>query len=1220
MVSFKNLLKKDTQTKEKALQDILSYEQGRASDSTGPEEAVIDAYIQLYPRLSIDDSARVREFSHQLLIQLINTAKKRIAKRLPAFVAPWVAGAFDRDRRVSKAASDGLSSFLPTKEKEDTFWKSIQTRALDFATEAVRETPDTLSDERSTTKQDAEAKYHRVLGASLCLVLNLLAKGDPSTLRDGLVEYFAVDALWSVPKADDPFVRRSFYQLTKSALETSPDLLKPSLQKAGRALVVDSLQQNQMGSTTDLLKALVSLTKHFPQVWGTQKHPLRRLGHFVSKGSQGGSEEYWRTLDQLLSALSGNLPSEDDVSSFLTSTRTGIADRLENRTGRQQAFASYAHVLELFFSTLEPSSNFLEDNITSLTRQYLHPNPEASVPTPQSPEFIAKAWEVASQHPSAATRQLVRNEWEKLAESFVSRMANSLPEVSEGYQKSQASVASEGERWFSLASAFASEKGNNRGTFQDVINDCSTSVLLGALDLLLRRNFKPFGAASVIQSAVRHSPRLCMEHDLLSRLFPLDKACADLSALVGSTSLSYIASDLNTYAGDRLEDIWNTLVGSAVKLGPNNLATLSAIKVLISVPSTSAFARHSPTVQGFLILTWELFNKGEAFVGLRDLCEASISLDALTSDSIHAICTNIMDNMQSSSTHASALTALEMVLRKRPDVIPQDANFQVGLITSLLALAEISDIPVAEKAKALRMLLDTQPTGPHPLSRILENHLHEAGPSSLDIHTLIQQALIAFQSGQLLAKELFPTSMTWMTELSCFFARAPNPSLAITSSMEGAYFLVQDVPDAPEPAPSRDSNGRSAAARMALFTVKLLSSGVDYSILPIEAQLELIYLLCLTESVAADQLAASQTNGLWRNNPGEDTDAEILEFTTLTSTAIGDIISGLEGWRDMDMSGDTLVEQLINFMLKEARGFNAVAFYTAKALSNLLQAIVKAHGPLQRLDQWLTNISLSRVTPDSIFVAVALLTGLDDTLASSRTVQTLVSRLVSELPGYSPGSPRTLPSLVLLNIGVTIFEAGQIPVEPRKQVMVLQQITKWMDTVDEMDYKLAAESCKAITRIFPNVKTVYGPFWEKSVEFCLLLWQRASIDTVDHRIPYVHASVKLMQAMKAAEDANDDLEDALATHHSSESGALIGLLGIPRKGSSTLPSQLVDSVVSRAASNIPDAELKDLSEIYRSVASDSRNVQKAAFSLLHRALPAAQEDINLSVIMDKKRK
>ncbi|KAK3988385.1 E3 ubiquitin-protein ligase listerin [Cladorrhinum sp. PSN332] len=1218
VVSFKNLLKKASQTKEKALQEILLYEQARTPDSAGPEDAAIEAYIQLYPRLSIDDSAQVRQLSHQLLIQIIKTAKKRIAKRLPSFVAPWVAGSFDRDRRVSKAASDGLASFLQTKEKEDAFWRSIQTRALEFATEAAKETADTLSDERSTTKQDAEAKYHRVMGASLCLVLNLLRRGDLGTLRDGLVEYFKVDSLWAIPKADDSFVRRSLYQLIQSTLTASPDILKPTLQKAGRALVVESFRHTQSGSAADLLRALVSLTKHFPQVWGSQKHPLQSLQNFVSKGSQGGSEEYWRNLDQLLSVISGDPPSEEVITGFLASLRTGIAERLETRTGRQQAFASYAQVLRLYLPTFNPSASFIEDNISSLTRQYLHPNPEASIPSPQNPEFFSRAWGVASHHPDTDTQQLVRDEWMKLSDSFVYRMANSLPEVSEGYHESQASVAAEGERWFGLVSSFASGEGDERGPFQDVIDKSSANVLLGASDLILRRNFKPFGAASVIQSAVRHRPDLCSEQGLLLRLFPLNKPDVDFDLFVASPSLPYIASDLNKLAGDRLEEIWKRLVASAVQLSLDSSVGVSAIKVLISVPATSSFAKQSSKVQEFLLRAWGLFYNGQTSSDLKDLCDATLSLDALTPDSIQLISTRVVDSLRVPATYGSALDALDMILRKRPELLPGDADFQVALITSLLALAEMSDTPVSEKAKGLRLLLETHPSGPHPLSRILESHLHEVGPSSLDINTLIQQAMAAFKSGKLPAKEVFPSSTAWMTELSCFFARAPNPSLSIYSSMEGAYFLVQGTPDAAEPAPGRDSNGRSAPARMALFTAKLLSSGIELSSLPIELQLELTYLLCVTNAVAADQLAAGQANGLWRNIPGQDTDTEILEFTSLTSTVISTIIAEVQGWRELDMSGDTLVEQLVNYMLQSARGFNSVAFYTAKALSNLLQAIIKAHGPLNNVDQWLTKLSLSRVTPDSTFLAAALLTGLDDTLASARTVQTLCARLISELPGFSPGSPRTLPSLVLLNICASVFEPGQIPVEPRKQVMVLQQLTQWMDTPDEVDFKLAAETCKAITRISPNVKDVYGPFWGKSVEFCLLLWQRAANDSADERLPYLHSSLKLIQALKSTEDANDDLEDALATNNSAELAGLISLLGVARNAPSTLPSQLVDSVLSRAVSKIPDAQLKDLTDVFNSVASESRDIQKASFGLLHRALPAAQEDINLSVIMDKK--
>ncbi|KAK4226614.1 E3 ubiquitin-protein ligase listerin [Podospora fimiseda] len=1217
VVPFKNLLKKSSQTKEKALQEILAYEQGRPSDSTGPEDAVIEVYIQLYARLSIDDSAQVRQLSHQLLIQLINTAKKRIAKRLPLFVAPWVAGSFDRDRRVSKAASDGLSSFLQTKEKEDAFWRSIQTKVLEFATEASRETPDTLSDERSTTKQDAEAKYHRVMGATLCLVINLLARGDLATLLDGLTEYFKVDALWAIPKADDAFVRRSFYRLLQSTLEASPELLKPALQKAGRALVVDSFQHGQNGSASDLLRALVGLTKHFPQVWG-KKHPLQRLQSFVSKGSQGGADEYWRNLDQLLSAFSGNSPSEEVVSTFLASLRTGIADRLETRAGRQQAFESYAHVLRLYLPTFTPSAAFIEDNISSLTRQYFHPNPEASIPTPQNPVFIAKAWVAASHHPDTNTQQLVQDEWVKLADSFVSRMANSLPEVSEGYKKSQDSVAAEGERWFGLVSSFASSKSDIQGPFQDAVSKSSANVLLGALDLLHRRNFKPFGAASVIQSAVRHCPALCSEQDLSSRLLPLNDSEFDFDLFVASPSFPYIVSDLNAIAGRGLEDIWKTLALSVAKLDLDSVIGVSAIKALISVPETSAFAKELAPVQEFLVRAWELFHNGKTSPDLKDLCDTTLSLDTLTSESINLISTRVVDSLRIPTTYGSGLDALDIILRKRPELLPTDSDFHVSLITTLLALADISDTPIAEKAKGLRLLLDTEQSGPHPLSRILESHLHEAGPSSLDINTLIQQALAAFKSAKLPGEDLFPSSTAWMTELSCFLDRAPNPALSIYSSMEGAYFLVQGAPDAPEPMPSRDSNGRSAPARMALFTAKLLSSGVELSSLPIQTQLDLLYLLCITDAVSADQLAAGELIGLWRNIPEQDTETEILEFTSLTSTVISTIIGQVHGWRDLDMSGDTLVEQLVNYMLQSARGFNAVAFYTSKALSNLLQAIIKAHGPLNQVDQWLTKLSLSRVTPDSTFLATALLTGLDDTLASSRTIQTLCARLISELPGYTPASPRTLPSLVLLNICASIFEAGQIPVEPRKQVMVLQQLTKWMDTPDEVDSRLAAETCKAITRIFPNVKDVYGPFWEKSIEFCLLLWQRAADDSPDERLPYLHSSLKLMQTLRSAEDPNDDLEDALTTNHAAESAGLISLLAVARNAPLTLPSQLVSSLLSRVVSKIPDAQLNDLRDVYQSISSESRDIQKASFGLLHRVLPAAQEDINLSVIMDKK--
>lgn len=53
VVPFKNLLKKASTTKEKALQDILAYLQRRAADAQGLEESVIDTYVRRHVQHSL---------------------------------------------------------------------------------------------------------------------------------------------------------------------------------------------------------------------------------------------------------------------------------------------------------------------------------------------------------------------------------------------------------------------------------------------------------------------------------------------------------------------------------------------------------------------------------------------------------------------------------------------------------------------------------------------------------------------------------------------------------------------------------------------------------------------------------------------------------------------------------------------------------------------------------------------------------------------------------------------------------------------------------------------------------------------------------------------------------------------------------------------------------------------------------------------------------------
>ena len=1140
-----------------------------------------------------------------------------MAKKIPAFVGPWLAGTFDRDKRAMRAASDALASFLRDKEKEEAFWKATRARALEFATESVKETPDTLSDERSTTKQDSDAKYYRVVGASLSLALHLVKRGDIAALQDGLASYLAVDSLWTMSTAGDGFVRRAYYQFLHALLEAEPAMLQPHLQQVGKSLVADGLKKSQAGSAADLLITLTSLTKHFPQVWGSQKHPLQRLHQFVSQGSQGGAEEYWRALDRLLQALPDKTPSIDIVFNFLGAMRKGIADRLETRSGRHQAFQSYAKVLDVFLAQSPLSAKFLDENLSGLTRQYLHPSTDSPIPSPQRPDSIAEAWLVVAKHRDDETCAAIAEEWQKLQTAFSTHMASLLPEVSEGYQKSQTVVASEGERWFTFVAKILSQDAGD-SPLATAITASSIKALRGALDLLVRRNFKPFGAAAVIQSAFRHCPRICSDNDILASLFPLDQT----ESIVASPSLPYLISDLNAIsAGDeaRFGKIWASLVEAALRL-PDRPATISAVRVLVGVPSVAAHAQQLAPLQNFLISLWKEYASSSTSSALKDLCEATLSYEILTKESLAVVAESVVSGLESPDTSQVSIVALELVLKKNPELLSANEDLHVRLVTSLLALTEISDKGMSQKAKSLRLLLDEQPSGQNPVARILENHLGEAGPASLEVDTLVQQALATLNSEDVPAEDIFPSSTVWMNELSCFLTRPPNPSLSLTSSMGGAYFLVQGNLSARLPVPARDSTGRSVPARMALFTVRLLSSGVQFSSLPPEFQLELVYLVCLTEAIAEDQLAAAQTGGLWHHGP--EAEVDVQEFCDLSSAAVRAIVEGCGDWANWDMSGDSLVERLINFMLHEGVGLSPSAFYTAKALSSLFQLLVQVHGGAPaKLEAWLAKLGVMRAAPNTTLITAAFLTGFGEALASSKVVATLCTRLISEIPGFptvSQSTPRALPSLVLLNLCMDVYEAGEVPVETRKQVLALQQFTKWTDEAEALGYQAAAEICKAITRTIPGTQSTYGPYWEKAVEFCILLWHKAPTDKPYERPPYIYASLKLMQALRSVEDPNDDLGDALASHRKAESATLIALLGLPLETTASLPSQLVDALLARTVSKIPDVQLADLDDVYESVASESREIQKAAFGLLHKALPAAQEDINLAVVMDKK--
>ncbi|KAM0328260.1 hypothetical protein ACHAQA_005669 [Verticillium albo-atrum] len=268
------------------------------------------------------------------------------------------------------------------------------------------------------------------------------------------------------------------------------------------------------------------------------------------------------------------------------------------------------------------------------------------------------------------------------------------------------------------------------------------------------------------------------------------------------------------------------------------------------------------------------------------------------------------------------------------------------------------------------------------------------------------------------------------------------------------------------------------------------------------------------------------------------------------------------------------------------------------------------------VDEELTKFDALKATPTTILAAVALLDGFGEKLQSSKLVSTLCNRLVSDIAGLSAQSEKTLPTLVLFNTCARVYELGEMPVANNRLVFAIRQITSWLDDTVGLTPGLSAEICRALHTLLPSIKDVYGPHWERTIEFCTTLWSKASSDDLEDAIPYIHASLRLISALEALIEPNDDLVDALQEAAETKSRALLALLEIPRE-KSTQPLEIVDGIICRQAEKIPLKHMGDISDLYSLVASESREIQTAAFSLLHRALPTKQEQLSIDVLLDK---
>lgn len=452
-----------------------------------------------------------------------------------------------------------------------------------------------------------------------------------------------------------------------------------------------------------------------------------------------------------------------------------------------------------------------------------------------------------------------------------------------------------------------------------------------------------------------------------------------------------------------------------------------------------------------------------------------------------------------------------------------------------------------------------------------------------------------------------------MRELAPFLELSVNPSLSITNGLGGAVALVKREFPASQLRVQRDRKGRAIPLRMALY-VSRLSEKLELSRLPRPFQVELLYLLGLSVQLVSDQMTCMEENRLWKSLAHTEAIAQADSFISNVRGILSVLAGNMQAW-DSDDDVSSVVRDLITLLTEQSRELTPRALYSARALSELTQSLTEASG-ISHLEEALLKPDILKISPSTILPAAALVTGFGETLQPSKPANTFCNRVVSEVAGASSQADKTLMTLILLSASAQVYESGEMPVANNRIVFAVRQITSWLDEPEDLSPALCAEICRSLASLLPCMKDVYGSYWEKTIEFCISLWNRAHDFELDEALPFVHSSLRLMKIIESLQEPNDDLEDALKEFSSAKPRALIGLLRLSREKSSQ-PLDIVDGMLCREVEKISLRHIPDLSDIFGLVASDSRDIQTAAFNLLHRAIPEQQQQNSINAMLDK---
>ncbi|KAI4847398.1 hypothetical protein E4T45_06803 [Aureobasidium sp. EXF-8846] len=495
-------------------------------------------------------------------------------------------------------------------------------------------------------------------------------------------------------------------------------------------------------------------------------------------------------------------------------------------------------------------------------------------------------------------------------------------------------------------------------------------------------------------------------------------------------------------------------------------------------------------------------------------------------------------------------------------------------------------------------------------------------PQVLDMAANLIQTSDLEKKKQEVSRQALPDLESWKTAIAPFIGTAPSIALAITSVLGGATYLVDPETKSDSSKILRDADGLSQALRFAMYTSRVFSNNALLQALELETQTELFQLFYLTHIILTESLSLTAQGGLASPNP--ETEAEVVEFVNEANKFIGDCFQQYE---DVSSSSYAFVGTALDTFFESSKGSSTSAFYHAQALSHALGDLESIHGGGHAKVQEYEDKTLQLYKAKDVIPFAACASGLKEALSDSKKLDRQTNELVADLTGLdATKSPeKAIKQLVMLNALFPESKQADSIVAKQRLIFLMKHILPWLEN-DEVVTPIKAETCKTLLFVLPGVSDIYGEHWSQILAFLTHTWDLGFVrDEIadESRMALVYATLQLssiLRSLKSNEEPNDDLVDAWKE---SSEVLYMGLMNLVRQGQGQSdehhePLKALFQSLGSEVAKWSTGEVEDEAELYPLLYTPSKALQKTAFDILHRVIPAAQEQVSFDAALEKK--